>query len=919
MRHVATALLCLAVLTGCGAEPDSADLVASARAYLEKRDVKAAIIQLKGALDADARSSEARTLLGKALLQDSDPAGAEIELRKALEYGAPREQVVPTLAHALLQAGQFRELVAKFGADSLQDPVADAELKMNVAAAYAQLGDRDKARSTLALALMKQPNHEAARLVNARLLAMDGDIDGAMRELDVLLSKDPAHVHAGPAKADLLWRGKGDQAMALALHRRILEAHPAAVSSHASTVSILFGDGRTAESREQFERMKAAAPKHPETLFFDAQFAYLDKDLSRSRELTDLVLIAVPDHFRALELAAAAEYQAGDDALAQSFADRALRVNPGLLTARQVMARSLLRTGQPDKAVEMLKPLLANDGVDGGTLVLAGEIYLQMGDVRNADAAFRRAAQVAPNDPKVRTKIALAQLKAGRGTAILDELESIAMGDKATHADLALISARMTQGDIPGALQAIEKLEQKTPQSPVPDQLRGQVLVTKRDVQGARRSFEAALAKDKKYMPAINALASLDMIGGEPTAARKRFTDLLATDPRNAQAILALSEIAAASGTSPQEIRRYYDDGIRAAPRDAAMRRLHVTHLLKSGDPASALAAAQQAVGVLPDHLGMMELLGQTQIAAGEANQALATFRRLIALQPANPNYHMHMAEAYVALREAEPASQALKKALELDPNLAEARRGLALLQLRSDRPQEALAIAREWQKRSPKEGAPFALEGDIESSRGNWSATIAAYQTALKLSEASEAAMKLHAALLAAGHPRDAERVAAEWEKKRPMDPAFRFYLGDVAVRERNYAVAEQHYRAVLSRQPGNAMALNNVAWLLLRQSKPGALELAQRADALMPNRAPILDTLGAAQAAAGKIPDAIETQRRALAGSPQDARMKLNLARYLLQAGERSEAREHLISLARLGKKFNQQAEVAAMLKSL
>ena len=152
----------------------------------------------------------------------------------------------------------------------------------------------------------------------------------------------------------------------------------------------------------------------------------------------------------------------------------------------------------------------------------------------------------------------------------------------------------MAGGDIPGALQAIEKLEKKTPQSPLPDQLRGQVKVSQRDVQGARSSFEAALTKDKTYMPAVNALASLDMLSGQPAAARKRFTDLLAADPRNVQAILALSEIAIVGGGSAQEILKYYDDGIKAAPHDAAIRRMQVVHLLKSGDGQSALAAAQR-------------------------------------------------------------------------------------------------------------------------------------------------------------------------------------------------------------------------------------------------------------------------------------------------------------------------------------
>src|SRR5690606_22317597 len=150
----------------------------------------------------------------------------------------------------------------------------------------------------------------------------------------VLLAKDPAHEHAGPAKADLLWMVKQDTAAALELHRKILSAHPGSVGSHTSVVSILFREGHTQEAREQFERMKGAAPHHPETRFFDAQFAYLDQNLKRARALINEVLKAAPDHIRAMELAAAVEYQSGNDAIAQGFAERALRIVPGLVLAR---------------------------------------------------------------------------------------------------------------------------------------------------------------------------------------------------------------------------------------------------------------------------------------------------------------------------------------------------------------------------------------------------------------------------------------------------------------------------------------------------------------------------------------------------------------------------------------------------------
>jgi len=241
------------------------------------------------------------------------------------------------------------------------------------------------------------------------------------------------------------------------------------------------------------------------------------------------------------------------------------------------------------------------------------------------------------------------------------------------------------------------------------------------------------------------------------------------------------------------------------------------------------------------------------------------------------------------------------------------------MLALHDGKPLEALSIARGMQKRNPKDALGYAVEGDIEASRKNWVAAAAAYRTTLQHSNASEAAMKLHTTLRAAKKPGDADRVASDWLKERPNDPVFHFYLGDLATQQRDYAGAEAHYRIVLASQPGNAMAMNNVAWLLLEQSKPGALAMAERANGAMPNRAPVLDTLASVQAAEGQLAEAIRTQHRAIAAAPQDPGLRLKLARYLIKAGANDQGRDQLRNLKRLGDKFHGQAEVDILLKSM
>lgn len=52
------------------------------------------------------------------------------------------------------------------------------------------------------------------------------------------------------------------------------------------------------------------------------------------------------------------------------------------------------------------------------------------------------------------------------------------------------------------------------------------------------------------------------------------------------------------------------------------------------------------------------------------------------------------------------------------------------------------------------------------------------------------------------------------------------------------DWPAAEAYYRQVLELRPNQALALNNLAYLLVKLKKPGALPLAQRAVALAPRR---------------------------------------------------------------------------------
>ena len=908
----------LALQVGCGGK-DEGELLASAKQYIEKRDHKAAVIELKNLLEKNPQSAEARFLLGQALLESGDPVGAELELKRALEYRHPETAVAPVRARALLSMGQARKVIEEYGALDLKDPLVDIEIQVALAQAHAALGARDDARAAVDRALAISSVYAPAVLMDARLKAASGDRDAALAATDALLARAPDNTDALLFKADLLLFAKADRPAALALYRRALELRRDLFDAQASIFNVLLADKDLEGAKKQLEDIRKTRANHPRTRFMEAQMAYANGELKQAREILNVLRRSASENLRVLQLSGAVEFQLGALAEAESSLARVLQMSPGSVDARRLLAEVYLRQRQPAKALAVLKPLLEAPSPMAEVLALAAQAHLLNGDAKTAQQLFTKAAQIKPDDKRLNAAVALSQLTKGNPEAAFSELEKLAAADQGRSVDLALITARLQRREFDGALAAIEALARKQPDSPVPGLLQGQVMMAKRDMPAARKAFESALAKDPKYLPAVGALAALDLQDKNNAAATKRFEDLLKADPKNARAILAFADLKLRIGAPDAEVAKLFADAVAADPGDPQVRLAQIDHLSRSKDTqAAALSAAQAAVSAMPTNFDVLERLGRLQLASGDRQQALSSFGKIAAGQPQKANGHVGMASVHLAAGDSDAALRAVRKAVEAEPESAAANRLLIAVLMQAKQPQKALEAARQLQQRRPGDGAGFIAEGDIEGSQKRWDPALAAYKTALTKSEPGAAALRIHSTLMAAGRAPEAARFAEGWLKDHPQDQTFRFHLGDSALAAGDLPLAETRYLDVLKAQPEHALALNNVAWLRMKQNKPGALEYAERAVKAAPNQPPLMDTLAMVLSAAGQHARAVEVQTQVVAKAPQLPGFRLNLAKIQLAAGDKAQARQQLSELAKL-KDFAGQAEAEQLLKKL
>ena len=912
---IAAALLALA---GCGPQnPDG--LVASAKGYIAKSDEKAAIVQLKSALQKDPDHAEARLLLGQMLLATGDPNGASVELRRALDLGQPAGVVVPVLARAMVAEGRYKELLDQYAALDLPQAAASADLRTSISLAYSGLGKKQEADAALAAALKAVPGYVPALQLQALTVASRGDPDTALQMVDKILQSHPDQATAWQLKGDLQYLGKGDGAAAVTAYRKALAIKQDLLPSHTGIITIALGNNDLNAAKAQLEELKKFFPNQAQTKYFEALLALRQHDLVNARQLAQQLLRGAPNYSRALHLAGAVEYEMGSLSQAEKYLSQTLQQAPGHRAARRLLAQTYLRSGQPAKALNTLLPAVESRVPDPDLFPLVAEAYLQNGDMKKAAEYFTRATKADPNDVRSRTALALTHLADSNADAAFSELQDIAAADSGTTADLALISVRFDSKDLNGALKAVDALERKQPDKPLAPSLRGRIQLSRMDVDGARKSFERAVALDPAYFPAVDSLAAIDLAQGKIKDATARFEKLLSLQPSNDKALLAIAGLRALAGGSKEEVADLINKAIKAGPSEIGPRLVLMQHYVKHKDIKAALVAGQNAVAAMPDNPQLVEALGNVQVISGDDNQAISSYTKLATLLPQSPRPYLLLADVYVKSKNSDMAVQSLKRALAIAPDSLQAQRNLVALELAGGRSQEALALAQSVQKQRSNEGIGYLFEGDVEAALKNFDGAANAYRAGLKKRKSTDLAIKLHSVLLTAGRKAEAEKFASGWLTEFPKDADFRFHLGDLALSQGDYAQAESNYLGVIQLRPDNAAALNNLAWLTSKLKKKNALAYAEKANSIAPGQPIFMDTLAMILAEESQFDKAITLQKKAIEIQTNNPALRLTLAKIYVMAGDKGRARDELLQLSKIGPQFAGHEEVSQLLKSL
>jgi len=551
------------------------------------------------------------------------------------------------------------------------------------------------------------------------------------------------------------------------------------------------------------------------------------------------------------------------------------------------LARAYNLLGQPRAATEVLAPLLAGHVASGDAGAVQAQSLLIEGQV---DAALKEASGAAASDPtSVDAPLLEGQLLAqhqqlaGAEQALLTASQRVSASTPIQERVTVLANLtdyRLAQGKLTEAAQSQAALEKLVPGAPIAVLLGARLKLARGQTLEGIADLQRVVERIPSFVPARLLLGAAQLSQGNLNQAQAQFEQVLQQTPDNVQARKLLARVRLQLN-EPQEALQALNPALSENATDPQLYRLLEATQVEMGDPASALATLERSVRANPSDGNLKLDLAQAYLAVGRGKDALAL------LGPADPEHDdLRRARLYVSAVYAVGGVSAATDQVE------------KLLQAR------------------PKDLGTLNLAASYFSEQSQMERARALLQQALAINAHDVVTLgNLARVDLISGDVAGAEAAMRTALSAEPHNVRVRVALADILLRRGALAEAEQILTAEKdSKAPELQFAL---AQLELARGEPGkANEALDRAIALQPHRAELVNQAGTLLLQNGKYEAALARFQKATELEPKSARYVLNLGRAQLAVNQENQARVSFQRAHELNSEWIEPVDALALL---
>ncbi|WP_434148313.1 XrtA/PEP-CTERM system TPR-repeat protein PrsT [Methylocaldum gracile subsp. desertum] len=894
------------------------DLLKQARDYIQKGEIKAAVIQLKNLLQSDPENADARILIGESYLKLADGPSAVKELEKARDLGASKEKWIIPLARAYLLQDKPKAVLDQIKPEDDLTGTIRAQVYGIRGLAQIALREPEQAKESFDAALKFDSMASDALLGLAMLEVQQKQYKKAIEYANQSIVKDPKNVSGWIILGETK-RLDGDLTGAADAFTRALEVQPFDIRARLGRATVYLASGKADDAQKDVDAVRKAAGDVPLALYLHAVIAFQNKEFQEAEDALVKVTNALPNHPPSRLLLGTIAYQQGKYESAENNLSQFLGAVPKHLPAAKLLAATRMKLGRAHDAIELLKGVEDQASNDPQFLALLGSAYLQGKQYDSATEYLDRASELAPDVAAVKAQLALGRIASGQmEQAVVDLKSAVDLDQNLLQADVMLVLALIQQKKPDEAIEAARKLMSKMPGDPMPDNLLGTAYMSKGDTDKAREHWTAALKLNPDYATAALNLAKLELRGNNHDAASQRYQQILQRDPKNLAALIGLAQIAEMR-KDYQNMEKYLKEARERNPKVLRPSVLLSRYFLAQGKPLQALEVARDAEANNPDHPLALQSLGLAQSANDQGASAIATFKKLVSKVPGNPEYRHQLAQALYKKGEKQAARVEWESVLKQAPDYMPALLAKAEFNLQDKNYREALKIAEDIKAKHPKLAVGFQMDGDVRFAQKLFKEALASYEKAFQLAPNSALARRLFQTRHALGQDPEAFDGLTHWLQSSQDDVESWMMLAMAYQEAGRQKEAVEAYEKAQSLRPENSLVQNNLAWLYQELGSDKALPLAEKLLPASENRPEVMDTVGWIFVQNGKQKEGLNLLQDAAVHAPHVAQIRIHLAEALAKSGRKDEARKELERLLKEKKNFAEREKAEILLKGM
>ncbi|MEA2060867.1 MAG: tetratricopeptide repeat protein [Thermodesulfobacteriota bacterium] len=636
-----------------------------AEIQVKERDLDAALDTLKQAEAVDSENIDIQLRLADIYSQQNDVKNMEAALKKAVAVDPSARQACLNLADLYLSL-EKPEKAESLLIGIVETPGEEGRKHMDLARFYELQNQMDKAAQVYEKAVQAAPFDVSVKIGRARFYARQNMKDAALAEIKQALSLEKESL-------DVL-----TEAGRIYLHFGMLQAAQAALyrvlQKDDTFVDALFEQGRVFMAQKNYKRA----------------LEYIDTAITLDAPLKKRELLARAYYLRALciEAGGAADMsnqkifraaagmlddpQAFETDQVKASLMAAAALEPSLTPARIRLVEIFLMEKEAEKAREQITEILKYQSFNLKLLTLQAAVYILEGNFAAAEEILTQMASRNPDHIPTYVRLGALSRAMGKKDQALDLL-SRAREKAPDQLGLIKMMADIYVADkkYDAAMDMVTLLsgESDSRAGAFFENLKGEISMSRGDMETALTHFEAAVAQNPDYVKARLNAAGLCLRSRKTQRALDHYKAVEILDPGHVQTLMAIGFIHDTAGRYDMA-EGYYRKVLEIAPDHAnAANNLAFILSQDTGSLDEALRLASMARVHMPKSPNVLDTLGWIYYLKGNYLTARSELEESLSLYPDNAMACFHYGMTLYHLKEYEKARSFLNRALSLNPS----------------------------------------------------------------------------------------------------------------------------------------------------------------------------------------------------------------------------------------------------------